>query len=155
MPRTAAARRDPADEAATTRVDELIRLGRGQGHLSLTELRAAFAEAGVSASEGRSIIRELAEAGVRLGNEPAGGGDAAQERARTGTEDMDTALLTESPDAAEEPGPDGLDAAEVAAEAEAVALAARQPGRGRQPARWPRSTSTTRRRPWATRCTPT
>ena len=83
MPRTAAARRDPADEAATTRVDELIRLGRGQGHLSLAELRAAFAEAGMSASEGRSIIRELAEAGVRLGNEPAGGGDAAQERART------------------------------------------------------------------------
>ncbi len=123
MPRTAAARRDPADEAATTRVDELIRLGRGQGQLSLTELRAAFAGAGVSASEGRSIIRELAEAGVRLGDEPAGGGDAAQERARTGTEDMDTALLTESPDAAAEPGPGGLDAPEVAAEAEAVALA--------------------------------
>jgi RNA polymerase primary sigma factor len=120
MPRTAAARRDPADEAATTRVDELIQLGRGQGHLSLAELRAALAVAGVSAPEGRSIIRELAEAGVRLGDEPAGGGDAAQEPARTGTEDMDTALLTESRDAAEEPG---LDTAEVAAEAEAVALA--------------------------------
>ncbi len=123
MPRTAAARREPADEAATTRVDELIQLGRGQGHLSLAELRAAFAEAGIPASDGRSIIRELAEAGVRLGDEPAGGGDAAQERARTGTEDMDTALLTESRDAAAEPGLDGLDAPEVAAEAEAVALA--------------------------------
>ena len=61
-----------ADEAATTRVDELIQLGRGQGHLSLPELRAAFGEAGVSPAEGRSIIRELAEAGVRLGDEPAG-----------------------------------------------------------------------------------
>jgi len=65
MPRNATARREPevADEPATMRVDELIQLGRGQGYLSLTELRAAFGEAGVSPAEGRSIIRELAEAG--------------------------------------------------------------------------------------------
>jgi RNA polymerase primary sigma factor len=75
MPRNATARREPevADDAATMRVDELIQLGRGQGYLSLTELRAAFGEAGVSPAEGRSIIRELAEAGVRLGDEPGGG----------------------------------------------------------------------------------
>src|SRR3984957_11156481 len=74
MPRNATARREPevADEAASTRVDELIQLGRGQGYLSLTELRAAFGEAGVSPAEGRSIIRELAEAWVRLGDEPGG-----------------------------------------------------------------------------------
>ncbi len=79
MPRNATARREPevADDAATMRVDELIQLGRGQGYLSLTELRAAFGEAGVSPAEGRSIIRELAEAGVRLGDEP--GGSAAPE----------------------------------------------------------------------------
>ncbi len=43
MPKSATARREPdlADEA-TRRVDELIQLGRGQGYLSLTELRAAF-----------------------------------------------------------------------------------------------------------------
>ena len=63
MPRNATARREPevADEAATTHVDELIQLGRGQGYLSLSELRAAFGDAGLSPAEGRSIIRELAK----------------------------------------------------------------------------------------------
>ena len=134
MPRNATARREPevADEPATMRVDELIQLGRGQGYLSLTELRAAFGEAGVSPAEGRSIIRELAEAGVRLGDEPGGGaapegtastGTASKgtvsKRARTGTEDMTTAQLTASTNAAEQPALDSLDSAE----AEAVALA--------------------------------
>ncbi|HEY2443938.1 MAG TPA: RNA polymerase sigma factor [Streptosporangiaceae bacterium] len=59
------------DEATMTRVDELVQRGRGQGHLSLPELRTAFEEAGISAAEGRSILRELSEAGVRLGNEAA------------------------------------------------------------------------------------
>ena len=138
MPRNATARREPevADEAATMRVDELIQLGRGQGYLSLTELRAAFGEAGVSPAEGRSIIRELADAGVRLGDEPGGGAapqgapsksptsqGTASKRARTGTEDMTTAQLTASPTAAGEPALDSLDAAE----AEAVALAGAAP----------------------------
>src|SRR5580704_8200707 len=114
MPRNATARREPevADEQATTRVDELIQLGRGQGYLSLTELRAAFGDAGVTPAEGRSIIRELAEAGVRLGDEPGGGtglqGTTGPQRARTGTEDMKTAQRTESPEATDEPGPDAL-----------------------------------------------
>ena len=123
MPRNATARREPevADEAATTRVDELIQLGRGQGYLSLTELRAAFGEVGVSPAEGRSIIRELAEAGVRLGDEPGAGTapegtGTAPKRARTGTEDMTTAQLTAPQDAA-------LDSPDAEAEAEAVALA--------------------------------
>jgi RNA polymerase primary sigma factor len=142
MPRNATARREPevADDAATMRVDELIQLGRRQGYLSLTELRAAFGEAGVSPAEGRSIIRELAEAGVRLGDEPGGGAapegttskdpsskgpaskGTAPKRARTGTEDMTTAQLTPSSDAAEAPALDSLDA-----EAEAVALAEAAP----------------------------
>jgi RNA polymerase primary sigma factor len=124
MPRSATARREPAvADEATRRVDELIQLGRGQGYLSLTELRAAFGDAGVTPAEGRSIIRELAEAGVRLGDEPGGG--TAPQGARTGTEDMKTAQRTESPEATDEPGPDALEsAAAEAAEAEATAALA-------------------------------
>ena len=60
------------------------------------------------------------------------GGGTAQERARTGTEDMKTASLTEPRAAAEGTGPDGLDT--VAAEAEAVALAEAVPAEPGQPA---------------------
>jgi RNA polymerase primary sigma factor len=75
MPRiamaTATAERiaDSDDEANTTRVDDLIQRGRSQGHLSLAELRTAFDQAGLTPAEGRSILRELSEAGVRLANE--------------------------------------------------------------------------------------
>ena len=51
------------------RVDDLIQRGRSQGHLSLSELRLAFEQAGIAPAEGRSILRELADAGVRLANE--------------------------------------------------------------------------------------
>jgi RNA polymerase primary sigma factor len=54
-----------------THVDELIQRGRGQGHLSLPELRAALEQARISPTEARSILRELTEAGVQLGNEAA------------------------------------------------------------------------------------
>ncbi|GAA4228408.1 RNA polymerase primary sigma factor [Streptosporangium album] len=68
MPQTAAA----ASPEAPTTLDQLIDRGRDQGHLSLAELRRAFAEAGISPTEGRSILRELTEAGVSLAaeNEP-------------------------------------------------------------------------------------
>ncbi|MEV1000892.1 RNA polymerase sigma factor [Nonomuraea sp. NPDC050202] len=62
MPRTAV-----ATPPAT--LDQLIERGRAQGHLSLAELRDAFAEAGISPSEGRTILRELSEAGVSLAAE--------------------------------------------------------------------------------------
>ena len=72
MPRSAAAvSRRHDDEATVTHLDELISRGRGQGRLSLTELRAAFEQARMSPTDARSIIRELTEAGVQLGNEPA------------------------------------------------------------------------------------
>ena len=76
MPRIAMAtstaeRIDSDDEASTTRVDDLIQRGRSQGHLSLAELRTAFDQAGLTPAEGRSILRELSEAGVRLANELA------------------------------------------------------------------------------------
>jgi RNA polymerase primary sigma factor len=66
-----------ADEDTITRVDELIQRGRGQGYLSLPELRDAFDKAHVSPAEARSIIRELTEAGVQLGNEPSDSVDPA------------------------------------------------------------------------------
>ncbi|GII03395.1 RNA polymerase sigma factor [Planobispora takensis] len=71
MPQTAAATSSPSE--APTTLAQLLDRGRVQGHLSLAELRHAFAEAGVSPAEGRSILRELTEAGVSLAadNEPA------------------------------------------------------------------------------------
>jgi RNA polymerase primary sigma factor len=116
VPRTATAK--PRHAAAPASVDELIRVGRDRGHLSVRELRAAFAAAGLTAAEGRQILRDLAEGGIDLGNEqakaPKGTG------ARTGKEDMQTAQTAEStPDEVIEVAVlDSLDAAE----AEALAL---------------------------------
>ncbi|HEY3036396.1 MAG TPA: RNA polymerase sigma factor [Streptosporangiaceae bacterium] len=114
MPRNATAGRPPGP--VSQNVDELIRLGRERGHLSQTELRSAFAAAGLSPAQGRAILRDLAEAGVDLGEGQAGtpGG------VRTGKEDMQTAQTADAtPDEiAEVVGLDGLDAAE----AEAAAL---------------------------------
>ncbi|MEV0347418.1 RNA polymerase sigma factor [Nonomuraea sp. NPDC050680] len=80
MPRTAVA-------TPSTTLDQLIDRGRAQGHLSLAELRDAFAEAGLSPSDGRSILRELTEAGVSLAaeNEPSLGKAAARKTTRKTT----------------------------------------------------------------------
>jgi RNA polymerase primary sigma factor len=87
MPRTATLM-SPAreDEETATHVDELIQRGRSQGYLSLPELREAFDQARVSPTEARAIIRELTEAGVQLGNEPAEAGGAAQAAAEAASE---------------------------------------------------------------------
>jgi RNA polymerase primary sigma factor len=78
MPRTAimesAAHSAADDEATTASLDELVQRGRAQGQLSLAELRATFQTANITAAEGRSILRELTEAGVRLAGEPADAG---------------------------------------------------------------------------------
>src|SRR6516165_244384 len=68
MPRIANAT-SSLDEATSSRVDDLIQRGRSQGHLSLSDLRTAFEQAGLTPAEARSILRELSEAGVRLANE--------------------------------------------------------------------------------------
>ena len=118
MPRTAtalAAARE--DEETTTHVDELIQRGRGQGYLSLPELRDAFDQARVSPTEARSIIRELTEAGVQLGNEPAdaaAGGAAGAATALTGeaalsAEDADAEIPAAPPRAASGPQETDLD----------------------------------------------
>jgi RNA polymerase primary sigma factor len=78
MPRIAMATTvaDSDEEASTTRVDDLIQRGRSQGHLSLSELRTAFNEAGMTPAEGRSVLRELSESGVRMANEVGESGRA-------------------------------------------------------------------------------
>jgi RNA polymerase primary sigma factor len=102
MPRTATAvSRVREDEETVTHVDELIQRGRGQGFLSLPELRDAFDQARVSATEARAIIRELTEAGVRLGNEPAEmPGPGARETAVSEIDGADAEVAVEGdPDA--------------------------------------------------------
>jgi RNA polymerase primary sigma factor len=68
MPQTATAA-SADEEASSSRVDDLIQRGRSQGHLSLSDLRTAFEQAGLTPAEARSILRELSEAGVRLADE--------------------------------------------------------------------------------------
>jgi RNA polymerase primary sigma factor len=111
------------EEASATRVDDLIQRGRSQGHLSLAELRNAFDQAGLTPAEGRSILRELAESGVRLANELGEGAKArpvrpaaAPARAAKDADGVDA----ESGDDADV---DLADADVVSLEAEAVALA--------------------------------
>jgi len=71
MPRTASALSERHDDEASTRhVDDLIRRGRRQGYLMLPALREAFERANISPAEARSILRELADEGVQLGQEP-------------------------------------------------------------------------------------
>jgi RNA polymerase primary sigma factor len=89
MPRIATAA--SADEdASSSRVDDLIQRGRSQGHLSLSDLRTAFENAGLTPAEARSILRELSEAGVRLADEetdlraPRGKAKPAASRAASG-----------------------------------------------------------------------
>jgi RNA polymerase primary sigma factor len=69
MPRIAMAAPATDEDASSTRVDDLIQRGRSQGHLSLSDLRTAFEQAGLQPAEARSILRELSEAGVRLADE--------------------------------------------------------------------------------------
>src|ERR1035438_3439780 len=139
MPRIAMAtstaeRIDSDDEANTTRVDDLIQRGRSQGHLSLAELRTAFDQAGLTPAEGRSILRELSEAGVRLANELAEDprpeltedprppkGRAARSAATTARASK-TADVAPAAGAREDPEPDVADADVVNLEAEATAL---------------------------------
>src|SRR6201986_5476237 len=68
MPRIATAA-SAEEEASSARIDDLIQRGRSQGHLSLSDLRTAFEQAGLTPGEARSILRELSEAGVRLPDE--------------------------------------------------------------------------------------
>jgi RNA polymerase primary sigma factor len=74
MPRNAAAATTAAP--TTTPLEELLDRGRSQGHLSLDEVRNAFSEAGITPAQGRSIIRELTDAGVRLASQDKSGDES-------------------------------------------------------------------------------
>ena len=108
---------EPDEEASTTRVDDLVQRGRSQGHLSLSELRTAFDQAGMTPAEGRSILRELSESGVRLANELGEPGKARPVRSAP------AARVGKEPDDAD--GESGMDDAEIdAADAEVASLEA-------------------------------
>ncbi len=91
MPRNAAAAAHAAP--TTTPLEELLDRGRSQGHLSLDEVRNAFQEAGITPAQGRSIIRELTDSGVRLASE-----DKAAEQA-TSTKKKGTSAVKKAPPA--------------------------------------------------------
>ncbi|MFG2089564.1 MULTISPECIES: RNA polymerase sigma factor [unclassified Spirillospora] len=67
MPRSAV--ETPLTESAGPALDDLLQRGRAQGRLSLDEVRGAFETAGISPAQGRSILRELSEAGISLAGE--------------------------------------------------------------------------------------
>ena len=118
MPRTAMAP-SADDELSMSRVDDLIQRGRGQGHLSLSELRTAFDEAALTPAEGRSILRELSEAGVRLADELPDNKGRRTRRVKAAVSD-DTAEPTPAED---DDAIELADADVVNLEAEAAALA--------------------------------
>jgi len=125
MPRIAMATTvaDPDEEASTTRVDDLIQRGRSQGHLSLSELRTAFDQAGMTPAEGRSILRELSESGVRLANElvePAKARAVRSAPAARAAKDPDDSDAESGP--ADDADIDAGDAEVASLEAEAEAL---------------------------------
>src|SRR6201995_113097 len=127
MPRIAMATTTVDDEASTTRVDDLIQRGRSQGHLSLAELRNAFDLAGLTPAEGRSILRELTESGVRLGNELSENSGKSRTARATAPAAPTAPTAKNTADADAETGDDAdvdlADADVVNLEAEAAALA--------------------------------
>jgi len=132
MPRTAIATPVGDGEVSTSRVDDLIQRGRSQGHLSLSELRTAFEQAGIAPAEGRSILRELTDAGVRLANErqePAAKGKRTTKNATAKASTANAGPAQASQGKADGATLTGSDDAEALAdddgviEAEAVALA--------------------------------
>jgi len=119
---------DSDDEASTTRVNDLIQRGRSQGHLSLAELRMAFDQAGLTPAEGRSILRELSEAGVRLANElaqPQGGAGESKGGAKSRPARSAPARAAKQQAQAADPGPELADDADIdLADADVVSLEA-------------------------------
>jgi RNA polymerase primary sigma factor len=115
------------DEASMTRVDDLVQRGRSQGHLSLSELRTAFEQAGLTPAEARSILRELSEAGVRLADEeneavaarPARKAAAKTTKSRQGKTAKTAGKGESAADEADDFGDDDM----ASIEAEAAALA--------------------------------
>src|SRR5437879_2965020 len=115
MPRNAAAT-VPAGPT-TTPLEELLDRGRSQGHLSLNEVRKAFQEAGITPTQGRSILRELTDAGVRLASED----EAEATPIKKGTASVKKAKPSRAKAAAEPAKPTGSKAKAATAEPAKVA----------------------------------
>jgi len=81
MPRKAVA--TPPMEPGNAHLDELLALGRSQGQLSLSEVRKAFEEAGITPAQGRSLLKELADSGVSLADTAAPAPKAASMKKTT------------------------------------------------------------------------
>jgi RNA polymerase primary sigma factor len=79
----------------TTPLEELLDRGHSQGHLSLDEVRKAFQEVGITPAQGRSIIRELTDAGVRLASEDK----TTEKQQATSTKKKGTATVKKAPPA--------------------------------------------------------
>jgi len=128
MPRAAVPA--PFQEASSTPLEALLERGRAQGHLSLGEVREAFRAAGISPAQGRSILREISEAGVSLAAEdeaPASNGRKSTRAAgkkpgaTAGAKAASTGNRTAAPEQADVP-----EAAEEPLEDEALQIDALQ-----------------------------
>jgi RNA polymerase primary sigma factor len=84
----------PPIEGASPALDALLERGRAQGRLSLAEVRQAFEAAGISPSQGRSILRELSEAGIRLASEDEPARRAAAKPVATAAQGKDAPAPT-------------------------------------------------------------
>ncbi|HEY8481418.1 MAG TPA: RNA polymerase sigma factor [Spirillospora sp.] len=92
MPRSSV--ETPLTGSAGPALDDLLKRGRAQGRLSLDEVRGAFESAGISPAQGRSILRELSEAGISL----AGDSDIVRKMAAAADHDGgDTAQAASTP----------------------------------------------------------
>jgi RNA polymerase primary sigma factor len=97
-------------------LEELLERGRTQGRLSLDEVRTAFGAAGITPAQGRSILRDLSEAGVRIASdhEPGRAGAPPIDEAAAAIGDDD---LTDDADTGEDDDADDADRAPEAAAA--------------------------------------
>jgi RNA polymerase primary sigma factor len=133
MPRIATAA-SADEEASSSRVDDLIQRGRSQGHLSLSDLRTAFEQAGLTPAEARSILRELSEAGVRLADEetelnaPRGKAKPAASKVAGGAKASTATAATET--AAKKTSAKKADQAPAAPAGSAAGAPAKAPGDG-------------------------
>jgi len=88
MPRSAAAGNSPA-EPTPTALEDLLERGRSQGHLSLNEVRSAFESAGIASALGKSLLRELSEAGVQLASEKPAARSSRAKKAEPAAPELD------------------------------------------------------------------
>ncbi|GLZ03264.1 hypothetical protein Acsp03_07310 [Actinomadura sp. NBRC 104412] len=131
MPRTAmpkSAETPLAEGGASPALAALLERGRAQGRLSLAEVRQAFQAAGISPSQGRSILRELSEAGIGLAGEapsPAGTAAADDGSFEVTEVPLPTGNAAEAdPEADTEADPEAVSEADSEAEAVIAAQAA-------------------------------